>query len=133
MRELLCNAYTDTIEIHSGNAHILPMKSLNQDTSSSTGNIHAARIHRYRSALVVEKIQRPTILSPEGVLVRVGAAGLCHSDLHLINGDWEQSLPLSLPKTPGHEIAGWIEEVGSSVPDDIFQKGDLVAVFGGWG
>ena len=83
--------YTDTIEIHSGTAYILPMKSLNQDTSSSTGNIHAARIHRYRSALVVEEIQRPTILSPEGVLVRVGAAGLCHSDLHLINGDWEQS------------------------------------------
>ena len=125
--------YTDTIEIHSSTAYVLSMKSLNQDTSSSTGNIHAARIHRYRSALVIEKIERPTILSPEGVLVRVGAAGLCHSDLHLINGDWEQSLPLSLPKTPGHEIAGWVEEVGSSVPDDIFQKGDLVAVFGGWG
>ena len=109
------------------------MKSLKQDTSSSTSNICASRIHRYRSALVVEEIQRPTILSPEGVLVKVGAAGLCHSDLHLINGDWKQSLPLSLPKTPGHEIAGWIEEVGSSVPDDIFQKGDLVAVFGGWG
>lgn len=105
-RELLCNAmhYTDTIEIH-GSAYMVIMKSPKQDMSSHSSAIRAARIHRYRSALVIEEIRRPTILSPEGVLVRVGAAGLCHSDLHLINGDWEQSLPLSLPKTPGHEIA----------------------------
>ena len=43
----------------------------------------------------------------------------------------EGSLSLSLPKTPGHEIAGWID--CSSVPDDTFQKGDLGVVFGGWG
>jgi alcohol dehydrogenase, propanol-preferring len=66
------------------------------------------------------------------VVVKVGAAGLCHSDLHLINGDWQKSLPLNLPKTPGHEIAGWVEETGTLVPKSI-KKGDLVAVFGGWG
>jgi alcohol dehydrogenase, propanol-preferring len=38
-----------------------------------------------------------------------------------------------LPKTPGHEISGWVEEIGSAVPDNTFEKGDLVAVFGGWG
>lgn len=65
-------------------------------------------------------------------MVKVGAAGLCHSDLHLINGDWQKSLPLNLPKTPGHEIAGWVEETGTLVPKSI-KKGDLVAVFGGWG
>lgn len=64
--------------------------------------------------------------------MKVGAAGLCHSDLHLISGDWQKSLPLNLPKTPGHEIAGWVEETGTSVPKSI-KKGDLVAVFGGWG
>jgi propanol-preferring alcohol dehydrogenase len=64
----------------------------------------------------------------------VGAAGLCHSDLHLINGEWKDVLPLKLPKTPGHEIAGWIEEIGESVPESAQMKeGDLVAVFGGWG
>ena len=56
--------------------------------------------------------------------MRVGGAGLCHSDLHLINGDWEQTLPLGLPKTPGHEIAGWVEEVGSSYPM-IFSKREI--------
>jgi propanol-preferring alcohol dehydrogenase len=66
------------------------------------------------------------------VVVKVGAAGLCHSDLHLINGDWQKSMPLNLPKTPGHEIAGWVEETGTSVPKSI-KIGDLVAVFGGWG
>lgn len=100
---------------------------------SSSNSITAARIHKYRSALVVEDVQKPAVSSPEGVLLRVGAAGLCHSDVHLINGDWQKSLPLSLPKTPGHEISGWVEEIGSSVPENAFEKGDLVAVFGGWG
>jgi propanol-preferring alcohol dehydrogenase len=34
---------------------------------------------------------------------------------------------------PGHESAGWIEEMGDTVPEGLFEKGDLVAVFGGWG
>ena len=63
----------------------------------------------------------------------MGATGLCHSDLHLIDGDWKKSIPLQLPITPGHEIAGWIEELGDSVPKGILNKGDMVAVFGGWG
>ena len=104
------------------------MKSPIQDMTSSSTSINA-QISQVPFTLVVEGIQRPTISSPEGVLVRVGAAGLCHSDLHLINGDWEQSLPLSLPKTPGHEIAGWIEEIGASVPDDTFQKGRFGSSF----
>ena len=98
-----------------------------------SNGIQAARIHKYRSPLLIEDVQKPSVASPEGVLVRVGAAGLCHSDLHLINGDWQKSLPLSLPKTPGHEIAGRIEEIGSMVPENVFYKGDLVAIFGGWG
>ncbi|MGG6460359.1 MAG: alcohol dehydrogenase catalytic domain-containing protein, partial [Candidatus Eiseniibacteriota bacterium] len=101
--------------------------------NTTSNGIQAARIHKYRSPLLIEDVQKPSVASPEGVLVRVGAAGLCHSDLHLINGDWQKSLPLSLPKTPGHEIAGRIEEIGSMVPENVFHKGDLVAIFGGWG
>jgi propanol-preferring alcohol dehydrogenase len=63
----------------------------------------------------------------------VGSTGLCHSDLHLINGDWKNTIPLQLPIIPGHEIAGWVEEIGELVPNNFLQKGDLVAVFGGWG
>ena len=52
----------------------------------------------------------------------MGASGLCHSDLHLINGEWKDVLPLKLPKTPGHEVAGWIEEIGESVPETAKMK-----------
>ena len=92
----------------------------------------SARIHEYQKPLIVENVSRPSIKG-EAVLVKVGGAGLCHSDLHLISGEWKNALPLSLPKTPGHEVAGWVEEVGESVPKGLFERGDLVAVFGGWG
>lgn len=93
----------------------------------------SARLHEYQKPLVVEDVPKPARPTGEQVIVRVGAAGLCHSDLHLISGEWKDAIPISLPKTPGHEVAGWVEEVGESVPPNIFSKGELVAVFGGWG
>ncbi|HET6717264.1 MAG TPA: alcohol dehydrogenase catalytic domain-containing protein, partial [Nitrososphaeraceae archaeon] len=103
-----------------------------KNIESGEGNISAARIHEYSSPLVIEDVQKPIISTPEGVLLKVGAAGLCHSDLHLISGHWRQALPIKLPAIPGHEVAGWVEDIGISVPSSI-KKGDLVAVFGGWG
>jgi alcohol dehydrogenase, propanol-preferring len=101
------------------------------------GNIEtmlSARIHEYQEPLAIDTVSKPKVAHGEEVLIRVGAAGLCHSDLHLINGEWKDVLPLKLPKTPGHEVAGWIEEIGESVPESAQMKeGDLVAVFGGWG
>ncbi len=94
----------------------------------------SARIHKYQEPLVKDTLSKPKVAHGEEVLIRIGAAGLCHSDLHLINGEWKDVLPLTLPKTPGHEAAGWIEEIGESVPDSaLMNEGDLVAVFGGWG
>jgi alcohol dehydrogenase len=64
-------------------------------------------------------------LAPPGrgeVLVRIGAAGLCHSDLSVINGDRPRPLPLVL----GHEAAGVVEELGEGVDD--LQRGDHVVV-----
>ena len=52
---------------------------------------------------------------PLDVLVRVGAAGLCRTDLHIYEGQWEQLTHPELPFTLGHENAGWVEEVGSAV------------------
>jgi D-arabinose 1-dehydrogenase-like Zn-dependent alcohol dehydrogenase len=87
----------------------------NKADSGKEDSILAARIHQYQNPLIVERIRKPMITSGEQVLVRVGASGLCHSDLHLINGEWEDLLPVPLPITPGHEVAGWIEEMGDSV------------------
>ena len=67
---------------------------------------------------------------PGQVLIKVGGAGACHSDLHLM--DWpEGTLPYQLPFTLGHENAGWIEKLGPGV--EGFSTGDPVAVYGPWG
>jgi propanol-preferring alcohol dehydrogenase len=88
------------------------------------GYIRSARIHEYDKPLELDNSTKP-VISRDEVLVKVGA--------HLISGEWKDIIPLNLPKTPGHEIAGWIEDVGKSVPENIMKPGDLVAVFGGWG
>jgi NAD+-dependent secondary alcohol dehydrogenase Adh1 len=49
------------------------------------------------------------------VVVRIGAAGLCRTDLHVIEGQWKAIQNPVLPYTLGHENAGWITDVGSAV------------------
>ena len=92
-----------------------------------------ARILDYQEPLNIENVDKPKIQHGHQVLIRVGSTDLCHSDLHLINGDWKNTIPPQLPIIPGHEIAGWVEEIGDFVLKEFLQKGDVVAVFGGWG
>src|SRR5688572_1707505 len=67
---------------------------------------------------------------PGEVLVRVAAAGLCHSDLHLMH--WHAgALPYELPFTLGHEVAGRVAALGAGA--DGVQPGDDVLVYGPWG
>lgn len=67
---------------------------------------------------------------PGQVLIKMAAAGACHSDLHLM--DWpEGQLPWTLPFTLGHENAGWVEQLGPGVTS--LRKGDAVLVYGPWG
>jgi propanol-preferring alcohol dehydrogenase len=67
---------------------------------------------------------------PGQVLIKVGGAGVCHSDLHLM--DWpEGTMDFDLPFTLGHENAGWVEAVGAGV--DGLEIGEPVAVYGPWG
>ncbi len=119
-----------TLNICTYTTYLILTLQITENSISSGNNVCAARIHKYGSRLVVDDISKPVISSAE-VVVKVAATGLCHSDLHLIDGDWKKSLPLKLPKTSGHEIAGWVEETGVSVPKSSINKGDLVAVFGG--
>src|ERR1700732_5298888 len=58
------------------------------------------------------------------VIVRIGGAGVCRTDLHVIEGIWRQKVELKLPYVMGHEKAGWGEEVGKAV--DGFKRGDPV-------
>lgn len=67
---------------------------------------------------------------PGEVLVKVGGAGACHSDLHLM--EWPAGqLPFDPPFTLGHENAGWVERVGAGV--ESVRPGEAVAVYGPWG
>ena len=81
----------------------------------------AERPYAKSKPLTIEQIE----LEPPGqgeVLVRMGAAGLCHSDLSVINGDRPRPTPMAL----GHEAAGVVEELGPGVED--LKKGDHVVL-----
>lgn len=67
---------------------------------------------------------------PGEVVVRVGAAGACHSDLHILY-ELDASAAWPLPMTLGHETAGWVHALGAGVAG--LSEGDPVAVYGAWG
>ena len=68
---------------------------------------------------------------PGQVLVRIGGAGACHSDLHLLHDFPPGLMPWDPPFTLGHENAGWVEAVGPGVTG--LEAGTPVAVYGPWG
>lgn len=83
----------------------------------------AAVIRQYQAPLELTEVP----ISEPGVgevLVRVRACGVCHTDLHAINGDWPDKP--SLPRIPGHEAVGEVVEVGDNVTE--VQVGDRVGV-----
>ena len=91
----------------------------------------AARLYEYDPAmnveLVIENVTPPTITAPDEVVVKVGAAGLCRTDLHIIEGVWKDIMDGEgslLPYIMGHENAGWVEDVGSAVTS--VKPGDAV-------
>jgi NAD+-dependent secondary alcohol dehydrogenase Adh1 len=86
----------------------------------------AARLHAYREALKLDEIDAPKADGPLDVIVRIGAAGLCRTDLHIQEGQWAEKSGVELPYTPGHENAGWVHEVGSAVTN--VAVGDTVIV-----
>jgi propanol-preferring alcohol dehydrogenase len=90
--------------------------------------MRAARLHAGASSLVLEEVATP---EPNGdeVLVRVAGAGVCRSDLHVLDGLFAELV--RPPVTMGHEIAGRVEAVGPDVRG--LAPGDGVAVMVGWG
>lgn len=93
------------------------------------GGCNARRMRAFRlvapHTTELRSIDRPEPQAGE-VLVRVGAAGACHSDLHII--DAPDALGMPLPLTLGHENAGWVEALGPGVAG--VAEGEAVAVYG---
>jgi NAD+-dependent secondary alcohol dehydrogenase Adh1 len=86
----------------------------------------AVRLHEYGERPLVEEVAEPEITDPLDVIVRIGGAGLCRTDLHIIEGQWKEKSGVELPYTLGHENAGWVQEVGSAVTN--VTEGDAVIV-----
>jgi alcohol dehydrogenase (NADP+) len=85
------------------------------------------RVHAYAAAAAGQPLAPTTIerrdVGPNDVLIDIQYAGICHSDIHTVNGDWG---PQPFPVVPGHEIVGVVAEVGPDVSKH--QVGDRVGV-----
>ena len=75
----------------------------------------AVRLHAFHSQPVIDDVPEPGISGPLDVVVKIGGAGVCRTDLHIIEGQWDAALHTPLPYILGHENAGWVHEVGSAV------------------
>ena len=86
----------------------------------------AAVMREYHQPLELVELPAPKISHPTDVLVRIGAAGVCATDLHAIEG-LMGAAGVTLPRVLGHENAGWVEEVGAGVT--TLARGDAVLVY----
>jgi len=84
----------------------------------------AARLHAYGKRPAVEEVADPKITGPHDVIVRIGGAGLCRTDRHIVEGQWKDKSKVKLPYTLGHENAGWVHAVGAAV--EHIAPGDTV-------
>src|SRR5580692_3398204 len=90
----------------------------------------AAVLHAFDEQLTAkefvsfEDVVDPRIENPTDVIVRIGGAGVCRTDLHIVEGIWRQKSNVNLPYIMGHENAGWVEEFGKGVTG--FKVGDSV-------
>jgi NAD+-dependent secondary alcohol dehydrogenase Adh1 len=77
--------------------------------------MRAVRLKGYHQQPVVEEVPEPTVAGPLDVIVKIGGAGVCRTDLHIIEGQWAAAMNPTVPYTLGHENAGWVHEVGPAV------------------
>ncbi len=77
--------------------------------------MRAVQLTGYHQQPVVQEVPEPTVKGPLDVVVKIGGAGVCRTDLHIIEGQWADAMDPALPYTIGHENAGWVHEVGSAV------------------
>jgi NAD+-dependent secondary alcohol dehydrogenase Adh1 len=77
--------------------------------------VKAVRLHAFHQQPVIDEVPEPAIRGPLDVIVKIGGAGVCRTDLHIIEGQWDAAMGTPLPYILGHENAGWVHEVGSAV------------------
>ncbi len=92
--------------------------------------MQALRLTEWKHDPELQEVAEPDP-GPGQVVVRVGGAGACHSDLHLAHDFEAGLLPWGPPFTIGHENAGWVDSVGAGVTG--VEVGEPVLVYGPWG
>jgi uncharacterized zinc-type alcohol dehydrogenase-like protein len=84
-------------------------------------------VNAYAAPSATEPLVKTTIerrdVGPKDVLIEIAYAGICHSDIHTVRGEWG---PIAYPQVVGHEIVGYVTEVGSEV--SLHKVGDKVGV-----
>jgi propanol-preferring alcohol dehydrogenase len=86
----------------------------------------AAIIREYKQPLQIDEVEKPAP-GPGEVLIEVEACGVCHSDLHIAEGDWSSLFKIiKKPLIPGHEVVGRVVELGEAVTN--LKPGDRVGV-----
>jgi propanol-preferring alcohol dehydrogenase len=98
--------------------------------------LKAMRLVEYGRPLELKEVDTPE--TDTAILVKVVAAGVCHTDIHVIEGSYDlgergqlkmSDRGVKLPLTPGHEIAGEVAELGRFAGKTKFREGDRVVVF----
>jgi len=77
--------------------------------------VKAVRLHEFHKPPVVDEVPDPTISGPLDVIIKIGGAGVCRTDLHIMEGQWDAAMHTPLPYILGHENAGWVHEIGPGV------------------
>ncbi len=77
--------------------------------------MRAVRVHAYGKDPSLDDVPEPQVTDPLDVLVQVDAAGVCRTDLHIIEGQWAEKSGVELPYTIGHENAGTVVATGDAV------------------
>ena len=86
----------------------------------------AVQVVGYGEQLSMTELPEPRVSGPYDVIVRIGGAGVCRTDIHILEGQWAEKSGVTLPYTIGHENAGWVHAVGSAVTN--VAEGDPVIV-----
>jgi NAD+-dependent secondary alcohol dehydrogenase Adh1 len=75
----------------------------------------AVQLEKYDAMPALVEVPDPQISGPLDIIVRIGGAGVCRTDLHIIEGQWAEKTHVALPYTLGHENAGWVSATGDAV------------------
>lgn len=99
------------------------IQNSNARGTTKQATMKAAIVKEFQTKLQIEDTQKPTPGAGQA-LVKLEACGVCHTDLHAINGDWP--VKPKLPLIPGHEGVGIVEAIGPDVTS--VQVGDRVGI-----